>query len=72
MDEEPTWYRLYQSFGFQPRELSNGAMVLMDSDGLFWACDSEDADLLPAQGPARTVFVLTDLMMQAAAVTGGS
>jgi len=53
---------LYQSLrGDRPYELTNGAMVMMDSDGLFWACDIEDADLLPPQGPARTAFVLTTL-----------
>lgn len=47
---------------YRPITLTNGAMVMREFDGLFYACDIEDVDLLPEQGPERTEFVLTHLL----------
>jgi hypothetical protein len=45
----------------RPFLLTNGAMVEMGSEGLFWCCNWEDKDLLPEQGPERTAFVLSHI-----------
>lgn len=49
---------------YKPYRLDNGAMVEMQGSGLFWACDIEDAKLIPEQGMKRTRFVLDHIILE--------